>query len=99
MTVLSRQYRTDGTSRATDATSPSNSSQAPQAQAPADTSQATTYAATRKAVMGIYGHDTEANTALFAWLRTIRPQPPEWSQLRRAGGNASPYIAQVLDPA
>src|SRR5258708_9403700 len=99
MTVLSRQYRTDGTSRATDATSPTNSSQPPQAQARADTSQATTYAANRKAVMVIYGHDTEANTALFDWLRTIGLQPQEWSQLVRASGNASPYIGQVLDAA
>src|ERR1022692_4217283 len=37
----------------------------------ADTSQTATFAANRKAVMVIYGHDTQANIALFDWLRAI----------------------------
>jgi predicted nucleotide-binding protein len=49
--------------------------------------------------MVIYGHDTEANAALFDWLRAIGLQPQEWSQLVRASGSASPYIGQVLDEA
>jgi predicted nucleotide-binding protein/uncharacterized protein YjbI with pentapeptide repeats len=61
--------------------------------------RATTFAADRKAVMVIYGHDTQANTALFDWLRAIGLQPQEWSQLIHASGNASPYIGQVLDKA
>ena len=61
--------------------------------------KATTFAANRKAVMVIYGHDTQANTALFDWLRAIGLQPQEWSQLVRASGSASPYIGQVLDQA
>jgi predicted nucleotide-binding protein len=55
------------------------------------------FAANRKAVMVIYGHDTAANTALFDWLRSIGLQPQEWSQLIHASGSASPYIGQVLD--
>jgi predicted nucleotide-binding protein len=49
--------------------------------------------------MVIYGHDAEANTALFDWLRSIGLQPKDWSQLIHASGSASPYIGQVLDQA
>lgn len=52
-----------------------------------------------KAVMVIYGHDVEANTALFSWLRAIGLQPQEWSQLIQLSGSASPYIGQVLQQA
>jgi predicted nucleotide-binding protein len=64
-----------------------------------DPGKATTFAGNRKAVMVIYGHDTEANAALFAWLRAIELQPREWSQLIHASGNASPFIGEVLDKA
>jgi len=63
------------------------------------TSETTTYAANRKAVMVIYGHDTQANTALFDWLRAIGLRPQEWDQLIHASRSASPYIGQVLDQA
>jgi predicted nucleotide-binding protein len=53
----------------------------------------------RRAVMVIYGHDKEANTALFDWLRAIGLQPREWDQLVHATDNASPYIADVLNQA
>jgi predicted nucleotide-binding protein len=56
-------------------------------------------AADRKAVMVIYGHDQEANDALFSWLRAIGLKPREWSQLVSASGDASPYIGQVLEQA
>ncbi len=49
--------------------------------------------------MVIYGHDKEANDALFAWLRAIGLQAGEWSQLIRASGSASPFIGEVLDKA
>ena len=64
-----------------------------------DPSKATTFAGNRKAVMVIYGHDKEANDALFAWLRAVGLQPREWSQLSRASGSASPFIGEVLDKA
>ena len=54
-------------------------------------------ATNRKAVMVIYGHDHEANDALFSWLRAIGLQPREWSQLVQTTGDASPYIGQVLE--
>jgi predicted nucleotide-binding protein len=57
------------------------------------------FADDRKVVMVIYGHDKEANTALFDWLRAIGLRPREWSQLVRASGNASPYIGEILDQA
>jgi predicted nucleotide-binding protein len=56
-------------------------------------------AANRKAVMVIYGHDTEAKDALFNWLRAIGLQPREWSQLVSTTGSASPYIGHVLESA
>lgn len=52
-----------------------------------------------KRVMVIYGHDTEANDALFGWLRAIGLDPREWSQVIGASGSASPYIGQALDRA
>ena len=64
-----------------------------------DPSKATTFAENRKAVMVIYGHDKQANEALFAWLRAIGLQPREWSQLIRATGSASPFIGEVLEKA
>jgi predicted nucleotide-binding protein len=64
-----------------------------------DASKVTTYAANRKAIMVIYGHDTEAKDALFDWLRAIGLQPREWNQLVTGTGAASPYIGQVLDHA
>lgn len=53
----------------------------------------------RKAVMVIYGHDKEANSALFDWLRGIGLQPREWDQLIRATGVAAPYVGDILDKA
>jgi predicted nucleotide-binding protein len=53
----------------------------------------------RRAVMVIYGHDREANDALFAWLRAIGLEPREWSQLVGSSGSASPYIGEVLKSA
>jgi len=65
----------------------------------ADGGEAIMIATNRKLVMVIYGHDTEANTALFGWLRAIGLQPQEWSQVIRASGTASPYIGQALERA
>ena len=65
----------------------------------ANTGQAADFAANRKAVMVIYGHDHEAKDTLFDWLRAIGLQPCEWNQLVTASGAASPYIGQVLDSA
>jgi predicted nucleotide-binding protein len=66
---------------------------------PSGDSMATTFATNRQAVMVIYGHDTQANTALFDWLRAIGLQPQEWSQIMAASGSASPYIGQALERA
>lgn len=49
--------------------------------------------------MVIYGHDEQANQALFDWLRAIGLEPQEWGQLIQATGSASPYIGQVLEQA
>lgn len=61
--------------------------------------KATVAAADRKAVMVIYGHDIEARRALFAWLRTIRLEPKEWSQFVGFTGSATPVTGQVLEEA
>jgi predicted nucleotide-binding protein len=65
----------------------------------ADGIEVTAFAVNRKLVMVVYGHDTEANNALFDWLRAIGLQPQEWSQVIRATGSASPYIGQALERA
>lgn len=53
----------------------------------------------QKAVMVIYGHDEEANVALFDWLRAVGLIPQEWTELVRKAGTISPYMSQVLDQA
>lgn len=65
----------------------------------ADGGEARMFATNRKLVMVVYGHDTEANTAIFDWLRAIGLQPQEWTQIVSATGTASPYIGQTLDRA
>src|SRR5215472_9095128 len=65
----------------------------------AGTGGAVTSAANPRAVMVIYGHDKEANDALFDWLRAIGLQPKQWNQLVSDSGAASPYIGQVLGKA
>lgn len=52
-----------------------------------------------KRVMVIYGHDEEANTALFDCLRAMGLQPQEWGQLIQQSHVGSPYIGAVLDEA
>jgi predicted nucleotide-binding protein len=64
-----------------------------------DEMEAATDAANRKLVMVIYGHDDEANSALFDWLRAIGLEPQEWTQVIGATGIASPYIGQALEQA
>jgi predicted nucleotide-binding protein len=71
----------------------------PGAKVPVPSGAAISFASDRRAVMVIYGHDTEAKTALFDWLRAIGLRPLEWSQLIHATGSSSPYIGQVLDRA
>lgn len=61
--------------------------------------KATTFAADRKAVMVIYGHDEEANQALFDWLRAIGLQPQEFTHLIDAKGEGAPYIGDVVRSA
>jgi predicted nucleotide-binding protein len=52
-----------------------------------------------KKVMVIYGHDVEANMALFDCLRAMGLQPQEWGQLIQQSQIGSPYIGAVLDEA
>jgi predicted nucleotide-binding protein len=65
----------------------------------ADEGEATVVATNPKLVMVIYGHDEEANNALFDWLRAIGLEPQEWSQIVGASGNASPYTGVALEQA
>jgi predicted nucleotide-binding protein len=66
---------------------------------PGPAAAATPAAPDPKAVMVIYGHDHEANAALFGWLREIGLKPREWDDMVRATGSASPYVGDVLDQA
>jgi predicted nucleotide-binding protein len=52
-----------------------------------------------KRVMVIYGHDVEANAALFDCLRAMGLKPQEWGQLIQQSQVGSPYIGAVLDEA
>ena len=52
-----------------------------------------------KKVMVIYGHDDEANAALYNCLRAMGLQPQEWGQLIQQSQIGSPYIGAVLDEA
>jgi predicted nucleotide-binding protein len=63
-----------------------------------DKTQEAAIVAKRK-VMVIYGHDDEANRALFNWLRAIGLEPLEWGQLVKLSGEGSPYIGKVLEQA
>jgi predicted nucleotide-binding protein len=55
--------------------------------------------ADRSIVMVVYGHDHEANAALFDWLRALGLAPQEWGDLTLATGSASPFIGEVLEAA
>ena len=66
---------------------------------PAENPERLSFVPDRKAVMVIYGHDHEANLALFDWLRSLGLKPQEWSQLIRASGSTSPYVGDVLSQA
>ncbi len=50
-------------------------------------------------VMVIYGRNTEANKALFAFLYSIGLDPIEWEEAVALTGQGSPYIGDVLDKA
>jgi predicted nucleotide-binding protein len=69
------------------------------AQSGADGDGLAAAATNQKLIMVVYGHDGEANNALFDWLRAIGLQPLEWSQVVGGTGHASPYIGQALDEA
>jgi hypothetical protein len=49
--------------------------------------------------MVIYGHDHEANDALYQWLRKIGLEPKEWNELVRATGSGSPYTGDIVKRA
>lgn len=46
--------------------------------------------------MVIYGHDTEANSALFDWLGRIGVRALDFNQLIQATGIASPYTGDAV---
>jgi predicted nucleotide-binding protein len=49
-----------------------------------------------KTVMVIYGHDREANDAMFRWLPLIGLEPKEWNELIKASGSGSPYTGDIV---
>lgn len=72
------------------------------AEAPAVQKVQATTAVAREAVQDsrkvlvVYGRNEKARINLFTFLRTIGLQPFEWSELVKATGQGSPYIAEVL---
>lgn len=53
----------------------------------------------RKAVMVVYGRDSEARRAMFEFLHALHLEPLEWSKLIEGTGKATPYIGEVLEKA
>lgn len=52
-----------------------------------------------RTVFVIHGRNDSMRQALFAFLRSIRLEPIEWSQALALTGKASPYIGEVLEAA
>jgi predicted nucleotide-binding protein len=50
-------------------------------------------------VFVVVGRNTEANTAMFTFLRAINLRPIEWSTAIAATGSGSPYIGDALEAA
>jgi predicted nucleotide-binding protein len=52
-----------------------------------------------KAVLVVYGRDSEARRAMFDFLRALKLDPQEWGKLIEQTGKASPYVGEVLERA
>ena len=52
-----------------------------------------------KAVMVVYGRDSEARRAMFDFLRALKLDPQEWGKLIERTGKATPYVGEVLERA
>ena len=52
-----------------------------------------------KAVMVVYGRDSEARRAMFDFLRALKLDPQEWGRLIEQTGKAAPYVGEVLERA
>lgn len=53
-------------------------------------------AAKRRAVLVVYGRNRTAKDAMFSFLRSLDLRPQEWTSLRAATGQSSPYIGDIL---
>ncbi|MGP0103374.1 MAG: TIR domain-containing protein [Solirubrobacteraceae bacterium] len=49
-----------------------------------------------KKVMVVYGRDSEANKAMFDFLRALDLKPQEWTTLIRYTNSGAPYVGDVL---
>jgi predicted nucleotide-binding protein len=49
-----------------------------------------------RSVMVVYGRDTEANDAMFGFLRALDLKPQEWSTLVRYANSGAPYVGEVV---
>jgi len=52
-----------------------------------------------KAVMVVYGRDSETRRAMFDFLRALKLDPQEWGKLIEQTGKAAPYVGEVLERA
>lgn len=50
----------------------------------------------RRNIFVVHGRDPLARIAMFEFLRTLKLNPLEWSEIVRATGKASPYVGEVL---
>lgn len=50
-----------------------------------------------KKIFVVYGRNEEARKSLFTFLRAIKLDPIEWTELVKATGKGSPYIGEILE--
>jgi predicted nucleotide-binding protein len=50
----------------------------------------------RRNIFVVHGRDRLARSAMFEFLRALKLNPLEWSEIVRATGKASPYVGEVL---
>ncbi|MCW2526187.1 MAG: uncharacterized protein JWM76_1047 [Pseudonocardiales bacterium] len=49
-----------------------------------------------RAILVVYGRNRTAKDAMFSFLRALDLRPQEWTSLRAATGQSSPYIGDIL---
>jgi len=64
---------------------------------PAELSQPVLQTIDRRRVFVIHGRNMRVRNAMFEFLRALRLEPLEWSDIVEATGNPAPHIAEILE--